>query len=101
MAKKMMAAGIQLLVIDTENKFVSTGEGASRRRGRGCLPTCSMLGGGSGDRGGWGTRDCLLDVWMVQERWWMGDANRLLLGGQPGRSGLGCATCSHMQYACG
>jgi magnesium chelatase subunit D len=25
MAKKMMVAGIQLLVIDTENKFVSTG----------------------------------------------------------------------------
>jgi hypothetical protein len=34
MAKKMMASGIQLLVIDTENKFVSTGEPPGAREGR-------------------------------------------------------------------
>jgi hypothetical protein len=39
MARKMAAAGLQLLVIDTENKFLSTG---------------ARAGGGRGDGGGAG-----------------------------------------------
>jgi hypothetical protein len=49
MAKKMMASGIQLLVIDTENKFVSTGE---RGRGVGAVGVAYVVAARSLRRGG-------------------------------------------------
>jgi hypothetical protein len=97
MAKKLGAAGMQLLVIDTENKFVSTGFAEE---------IAKVLPGVGVGRQGWGEGEstCAVPCSGVVRVWWLPsgaagmlaqDAPRVLVAGKVGGARRLCHMAGH------